>query len=159
MGREFVLSVARTCERDAGKRGGLWEELLRHAAKELWSDREFVLEMLAVLENRQSTNKIIRSIPKQLLSDRNVVLAVARSSRWILRHVPVELRAEIHSALSKEGHVSSAPSTRQAHRPGGVPRRAPSESAPRSQRPASQRPLDNALEWLEPSSFKELRAA
>mmetsp|Transcript_42870 Transcript_42870/g.82080 ORF Transcript_42870/g.82080 Transcript_42870/m.82080 type:complete len:414 (+) Transcript_42870:48-1289(+) len=178
--REFVLSSVRAY----GRHGGDYQEGLEAAAEELWSDREFVLEvvklvprliekasddlrvdssiMLALVENSESTNqinKIIQSIPKQLLSNRNVVLALASRSCWILPHVPVELRAEIRSALGKEGHVSSAPSTRQAHRTGGVPRKAPSDRAPHSQGPASQWPLDTALDWLEPSSFKELRTA
>mmetsp|Transcript_67481 Transcript_67481/g.170231 ORF Transcript_67481/g.170231 Transcript_67481/m.170231 type:complete len:412 (-) Transcript_67481:212-1447(-) len=175
--REFVLGIARSYEHDASH----CRHALEGAAKELWSDREFVCEvvklapqliemasedlradgtiMLAVVEKSDNINKLIRSIPKQLLSDRGVVLAVASRSRWILPHVPIEVRTEIHNILSKESHVSGASSPGQGRRTIAASRKVPSKESSYASTSASQWPLEKGLVLQETCPFKELRVA
>mmetsp|Transcript_141047 Transcript_141047/g.351788 ORF Transcript_141047/g.351788 Transcript_141047/m.351788 type:complete len:393 (-) Transcript_141047:75-1253(-) len=175
--RDFVLSVARSYEHDSKH----CRFALECAAKELWSDRVFVLAavmlvpqlierasdelradrsiMLAVVESSNHTNKLIRSIPKQLLSDRKVALAVASRSRWILPHLPPELCAEISSTLRKNSSVSRVSSSRQGRRTAGAPHKVPSERTSRASTPACHQPLEEALALLEPYPLKELRVA
>jgi len=175
--RSFLLNVARSYDRADVR----CQQALEAAAPKLWSDRDFVLEvvemvpvliekasadirgdsgvMLAAIERSENVNEIIKSIPKQLFSDRNVALAVASRSLWVLPQVPAELRAEIHSALDdKQGIVHSASSAQRACRTAAVSRRVPGKRAPRAQRPASQQYVEDASDLQENIPFKELRA-
>eukprot|EP00419_Tripos_fusus_P036327 CAMPEP_0172771202 /NCGR_PEP_ID=MMETSP1074-20121228/190167_1 /TAXON_ID=2916 /ORGANISM="Ceratium fusus, Strain PA161109" /LENGTH=387 /DNA_ID=CAMNT_0013607105 /DNA_START=51 /DNA_END=1211 /DNA_ORIENTATION=- len=148
--KSFILSTAQLF-REHGARP--LKEILGSAEKDMWSDRAFVHEavalvpdmigmashelradgtlMLVVLESSKYTScSILESIPDKLLSDRDFVLAAARKTCWLLPRVAKQLREEVCRSLDAERMARCASAATRPPRPLGIQR----TSAPKAPR-------------------------